>query len=152
MDKNLATRLSRRIRSQAATLLLTSCTIGLLAACTVTLAAPTAGSSTANDGYLEGHASIGPLTPVERVGVPTPTPSPAVCTSRGLIILAGDGKTEVTNFNLQSDCTYRVALKPGTYVVQLKPGGGFSRDLPKTVQIQSGQTTRLDLTIDTGIR
>src|SRR6476620_4386314 len=27
-------------------------------------------------GYLEGRASIGPLQPVERVGVPAPTPSP----------------------------------------------------------------------------
>jgi len=142
----------RGLRSRAATLLLMTCAIGLLTACRVSLAAPTPPSSSNNVGYLAGRASIGPLTPVERVGVPTPTPSSQVCTSRGLIILASDEKTEVTSFKLQPDCTYRVALKPGTYVVRLKPGGGFSRDLPKTVQIQPGQTVRLDLNIDTGIR
>jgi hypothetical protein len=111
------------------------------------------GTPTTTEGYLEGRASIGPLAPVERVGVPSPTPPPQVCTSRGLAIFRADGRTLVTSFNLQADCTYRVALPPGEYVVRLKPGVfGFSKDLPKTVQIESGRTTRLDLHIDTGIR
>lgn len=115
--------------------------------------ASTAKAASGDVGYLEGRASIGPLTPVERVGVPTPTPSPQVCTARGLAIDAADGKTPVTSFNLRPDCTYRVALAPGQYVVRLKSGGfGFSKDLPKTVTIQRGQTTRLDIHIDTGIR
>ncbi|MGH2457637.1 MAG: hypothetical protein ACRDIY_02080 [Chloroflexota bacterium] len=97
--------------------------------------------------------SIGPLTPVERVGVPTPTPSPRVCTARGLVIFASNGTTPVTSFNLRSDCGYRVALAPGLYVVRLKPGDfGFSKDLPKRVTIQRGQTTSLDFAVDTGIR
>ena len=119
------------------------------------LATPTKAAQPAgNVGYLEGRATIGPLTPVERVGVPTPTPPPEVCTSRGLTIYEADGKTEVTSANLQPDCSYRVSLKPGTYVVGLKQGRGigFSKDLPKTVQIESGKTVRLDISIDTGIR
>ena len=35
---------------------------------------------------LDGQGAIGPLQPVERVGVPPPTPSPAVCTARGLVV------------------------------------------------------------------
>lgn len=113
-------------------------------------ASPAAGG---NVGYLEGQASIGPLTPVERVGVPTPTPSPAVCTARGLAIFSANSTTPVTSFNLRPDCTFRVALAPGDYIVRLKSGGfGFSKDLPRTVTIQRGQTTRLDVHIDTGIR
>lgn len=105
-------------------------------------------------GYLEGTATIGPLTPVQRAGEPTPTPSPQVCTSRGLTIYKADGKTQVTSFDLQGDCTYRVALEPGAYVVGLKqnPGIGGSKDLPKSVEIESGKTTHLDIDIDTGIR
>jgi acetyl esterase len=104
-------------------------------------------------GYLEGGATIGPLQPVERVGVPPPTPSPDACTARGLTIDASDGATEVTGFNLQPDCTYRVALAPGSYVVRLKPNGIDSgKDLPRTVQIQAGQTVRLDIRVDTGLR
>jgi acetyl esterase/lipase len=104
-------------------------------------------------GYLEGSVTIGPLQPVERVGVPPPTPSPDACTARGLTIDASDGVTEVTSFNLQPDCTYRVALAPGSYVVRLKPNGiDRTKDLPRTVQIQAGQAVRLDISIDTGIR
>ena len=106
-------------------------------------------------GYLEGHAAIGPLQPVERAGQPSPTPAPAVCTARGLAIYGADGATEVARFALQPDCTYRVALPPGRYVVRLAgpaPGVGGGRNLPATVTIASGQTTRLDLDIDTGIR
>ncbi|HEX5505505.1 MAG TPA: hypothetical protein VFW96_23000 [Thermomicrobiales bacterium] len=119
-------------------------------------AAPVASASpgAVAPGYLEGRAAIGPLQPVERVGVPTPTPPPAVCTARSLAIDAADGRTPVTTVRLQPDCTYRVALPPGTYVVRLaqQPGIGGSKDLPKTVTIASGQTTRLDIAIDTGIR
>jgi hypothetical protein len=128
---------------------------GLLIACAVVPgSAPTRASPTASArvGYLEGHASIGPLTPLEQIGTPPPTPSQQVCLARGLIILASDGMTVVTSFHLLPDCTYRVALPPGSYIVQLKPEGGVSRDLPKTVQILRGQSVRLDLTIDTGIR
>ncbi len=105
-------------------------------------------------GYLEGHADIGPLTPVQRVGVPSPTPSPQVCTSRGLAVYQADGTTPVTSFDLRPDCTYHVALSPGSYVVKLRgqTGIGGSKDLPRTVVIQAGKTVRLDISIDTGIR
>ena len=108
----------------------------------------------AGAGFLEGRATIGPLTPVERPGVATPTPSAETCTSRGLTVYEQDGVTEVISFQLRPDCTYRVALPPGTYVVRLKetPGVGGSKDLPRTVRIESGETNRLDISIDTGIR
>jgi hypothetical protein len=48
---------------------------------------------------------------------------------------------------------YVVSLKPGTYVVDIPHQGvGGSRELPKTVTIRSGETVRLDISIDTGIR
>jgi hypothetical protein len=104
-------------------------------------------------GYLEGRAMIGPLQPVERVGVPPPTPSPAACTARGLVVLATDSGSEVQRFALAPDCTYRVALGPGTYRVELdRRGIDLSKSLPQTVTITAGQTTRLDVSIDTGIR
>ena len=148
-------RVLRRLCPRAVTLLLLNGAITFLTACAAPGSAPGRPSPTATAavGYLEGRASIGPLTPVERVGMPPATPSPQVCTARGLIVLASDGTTVVTSFGLQPDCTYRVALPPGIYVVQLKPdGGGSSHDLPTTVHLQSGQTVRLDITIDTGIR
>jgi hypothetical protein len=48
---------------------------------------------------------------------------------------------------------YTVTLKPGTYVVAIpKQGIGGTRELPATVTIRSGETVRLDISIDTGIR
>jgi hypothetical protein len=106
------------------------------------------------NGYLEGHATIGPLTPVERVDVPPPTPSPQLCMSVGIAILSEDGTKEVSSLNLRGDCTYRVELKPGSYTVRLKTTIGLpiSRDLPKAVKIESGKTSRLNFDVDTGIR
>jgi hypothetical protein len=110
-------------------------------------------TSPAPIGQLAGRVEIGPLQPVERVGVPSPTPSPAACTARGLILLTPDGQTEVMRVSFQPDCTYQVELPAGEYRVQLQPLGiDRSRDLPQTVTILDGQTTGLDISIDTGIR
>ncbi len=46
-------------------------------------------------GYLEGRASIGPLQPVERVGCRPPTPSPATCTERGLVMFDSQSGADV---------------------------------------------------------
>ncbi|MGN6698256.1 MAG: hypothetical protein ACTHMR_08860, partial [Thermomicrobiales bacterium] len=84
-----------------------------------------------------------------------PTPPPAVCTARALTVYTADGPTAVTTINLQPDCTFQVALAPGTYVVRLagqQNGPGRARNLPQTIQITAGQTTQLDISIDTGIR
>ncbi len=104
-------------------------------------------------GYLEGRATIGPLQPVERVGVPSPTPPPAACTSRGLVVYSATSGAEVARFAFQPDCRYSVSLPVGNYRVELdRRGIDTSRDLPRTVAVVAGQTTRLDLSIDTGIR
>ena len=104
-------------------------------------------------GYLEGQVAIGPLQPVQRLGVPPPTPSPAVCTARGLVVYQADTGAEAARFPLGPDCCYRVALRSGSYRVELdRRGIDFSKDLPHVVTITGGQTTRLDLSIDTGIR
>ena len=104
-------------------------------------------------GALEGRVSIGPLTPVERVGVPTPTPPPEVYAARSINIFQANGKTLVANVKINPDGTYRVELKPGTYVVNIaRTGLDRGTDLPRTITIVDGQTTHLDIDIDTGIR
>jgi len=104
-------------------------------------------------GYLEGRATFGPLRPVEIAGVPPPTPTPETCTARGLIISDAASGAEVAKVGLDADCTFRVALPPGAYRVLLKPSGmDRSQDLPRDVQLVDGQTVRLDISIDKGIR
>src|ERR1051326_6750415 len=48
---------------------------------------------------VEGKASSGPLQPVERVGVPPPTPPPANCTARGLVVFDSQTGIEATSFD-----------------------------------------------------
>lgn len=110
-------------------------------------------ASTANVGYLAGRVSVGPLRPVERVGVTPPPVPPEVYTARSLNVFQSDGKTLVKNVAFNGDGTYRAELPAGTYVVDLKRTGiDRARGLPQTITITRGQTTTLDVDIDTGIR
>src|SRR5260370_21884344 len=81
-------------------------------------------------GYLEGQVTIGPLQPVERVGVPPPTPSPAVCTARGLVVYQKDTGAAAARFPLGPDCHYPAALPAGGYRRGVdRRGIGFSQGL-----------------------
>jgi hypothetical protein len=81
-------------------------------------------------------------------------PSPSACTARQLAIDTADGTTEVTHVALAADCTFRVALPPGTYQVRLVQTSPIerARNLPQTVVIAPGATARVDPDIDTGMR
>jgi len=115
-----------------------------LAACT---------SLSSKKGILTGHVDIGPLTPVEQVGVPTPTPAPEVYAARQIVIYAADGKTEITKVAINSKGEYQVTLVAGTYWIDINHSGmDRGIDLPKKIEILTGQITALDISIDTGIR
>lgn len=104
-------------------------------------------------GILQGHVSIGPLTPVQRAGVPTPTISADVYAARQIVIYQRDGTTLVTRIKPDANGDYSVTLAPGEYVVNIiRQGIEHARDLPANVIIASGKTVRLDIDIDTGIR
>ncbi len=116
-------------------------------------ATATAPASNATVGYLTGHVSIGPLTPVERVGVPSPTPAPEVYAARSINVFKSDGATLIVNVKIAADGTYRVALPPGDYVVALARSGiDRARGLPKPITVEGGKTVQVDVDIDTGIR
>lgn len=126
----------------------------LLAAAVVSGCA-TSGSQ-AGTGILTGKVTVGPLTPVEQVGVTPPVPDPAVFTSRKLLLYEADGKTLIGEIPIQAAGyygAYNVTLKPGAYVLDYPTQGvGGARGLPETVMIEAGKTTTLDVDIDTGIR
>lgn len=104
-------------------------------------------------GTLTGKVSIGPICPVERVGVPCPVP-PETYTSREFLVLSSDQKKTIASFHADAQGNYSVSLSPGVYtVVSAKTGIGFlSKDLPSAVAIKAGKTTNLNISVDTGIR
>jgi len=102
-------------------------------------------------GTLTGKVSIGPLCPVEPCTVPHDR-LVAAYAARPITISTPTG-TVVTTVTADPETGYTVVLKPGTYVVDIQHQGiGGSRELPATVTIRSGETVRLDISIDTGIR
>jgi hypothetical protein len=107
-----------------------------------------AGSGT---GTLAGNVSIGPLCPVEPCTV-SHDRLVAAYEARPITI-SSTGGTVVSTVIADPETGYLVVLKPGTYIVDIPHQGiGGSRDLPRTVTIRSGETVRLDISIDTGIR
>ncbi len=100
-------------------------------------------------GHVTGTVSIGPICPVEREGVPCEVPA-EVYTSRSVVVYDRDGVTVLEKTPLTSKGTYDIALKAGTYWIQIEPAG-IGPGEKKQVTISDGTVT-LDFDIDTGIR
>lgn len=102
-------------------------------------------------GILAGNVTIGPLCPVEPCSI-SRDQIVAAYAARPLLITTPGG-TLVGSVTADPYTGYSISLRPGTYVVDIrKQGIGRSGDLPKTVTIHEGETVRLDIDIDTGIR
>ena len=102
-------------------------------------------------GTLTGNVTIGPLCPVEPCTV-TPDRLTAAYTAR-TIVVSMPGGTVIAEAVPDPYTGYSFNLKPGTYVVDIRHQGiNRSPELPKTVTIRAGETVRLDVSIDTGIR
>jgi hypothetical protein len=109
------------------------------------------GGPVAGTGTLTGNVSIGPLCPVEPCAV-SHDRLVAAYAARPITISTAGG-TVVSSVTADPETGYTVALKPGTYVVDIPHQEiGGSRELPKTVAILNGETVRLNITVDTGIR
>ncbi len=103
------------------------------------------------DGTLTGNVSIGPLCPVEPCSVPHDRLVAAFAARP--ITISTPGGSAVATIIADPETGYTVSLKPGTYVIDIHHQGiGGSRDLPATVTLRSGETVRLNISIDTGIR
>jgi hypothetical protein len=103
-------------------------------------------------GVLEGQVTIGPLQPVEKPGE-TPTVPPEVYAARKIMVYNQSHTMLVKQVDLSDTGYYRVELQPGIYVVDINHIGiDRSSDVPKQIEIKPGQTVRLDIDIDTGIR
>ncbi|MCP4537882.1 MAG: hypothetical protein GY832_12125 [Chloroflexi bacterium] len=102
---------------------------------------------------LKGHVTLGPMLPAMPQGMVEPTPAPEAYAVRQIVIYAEDGEQEIARAQIDSGGTYEIELPVGTYLVDINHAGvDRGIDLPRTVEIASGQVTRLDVIIDTGAR
>ena len=108
------------------------------------------GSEIRSTGGLAGVVTRGPTCPVQTKTTPCP-PEPASGTR--VLVLTPTGE-QIGAPVTDNEGKYRVALPPGTYRIELGRLAGieFTKDVPTTVIILEGRETRLDISIDTGIR
>jgi len=110
---------------------------------------PLPGSGNAN-GTLAGNVTIGPLCPVEPCSI-SRDQIVAAYAARPLMINTPGGAF-VGSVTADPDTGYSISLRPGTYIVDIQPQGIGASDLPKTVTVRAGETVRLDIDINSGIR
>jgi hypothetical protein len=103
-------------------------------------------------GTLSGVVTIGPNCPVESLTNPCPTP-PSAYAARKVQVWNATHEQLLHTVDIDNGGFYSINLGPATYVVDLKRSGiDRSPDVPATVVIKDGQTTKLNINIDTGIR
>jgi hypothetical protein len=126
----------------------------ILTACFTTVSCS---QNTAQTGLLQGGVIIGPITPVEQPGQTIIVP-PEVFSSRKVLVSGPNGaklvqEVTINQIGQTANGYYAVQLEPGTYTVDVAHSGiGGSSGLPQKITITAGQTTILDIDIDTGIR
>jgi hypothetical protein len=132
----------------------------LLLALTVALTGATCHSPTSpNDdlssqphGRLAGTVSIGPNCPGPTTTAPCPTPPDAYKLRK--ILVYNEAKTSLLHtVDIDSQGAYFIDLAPAKYTIDLQgTAADRTSDLPKTVEIRANSVTRLDVSIDTGLR
>jgi len=90
------------------------------------------------------------LKPVVSAGEIAPTPSPADFAARQVLILEGNGISEVMRADVDPNGFYSVILLPGVYVIDITHDGpAGTSGFPKQIQIIKGETLTLDATVQT---
>src|SRR5229473_5973519 len=91
---------------------------------------------------LEGRITRGPLTPVERLGIPNSAP-----VARARLEIATPTREKITTVECNSEGKYSVQLAPGAYLVTVtSPAGAFNRpNPPLTVTVHADKPTHLDI-------
>jgi len=113
---------------------------------------PGGGTQTVVKGTLAGVVTIGPNCPVETTTNPCPT-SPDAYAARKVLVYDSTHTNVLNTVDINSQGLYTIDLAPGAYVVDLKKVGvDRSGNVPKPITITANTTTRVDISIDTGIR
>lgn len=124
--------------------------INIIAGCANSADNQPKGKEVTGKGNLAGRVMRGPLSAAVRGAMPSPSePAPNI----KLVVLTVDGK-EITFAVTNAQGMYSISLPPGSYRIEATSLAGieFTKDLPATVTITEGKETRLDISIDTGIR
>jgi hypothetical protein len=109
-------------------------------------------STVEQHGRLSGVVTIGPNCPVESATSPCPT-SPDAYAKRKVLVMNEAGSTLLHTVDIDSQGLYLVDLAPARYTVDVKTVGvDRATGVPAVVEIKANTVTKLDISIDTGLR
>ncbi len=123
----------------------------ILAACHAS-SGPTDPQTSQPHGRLSGLVKIGPNCPVESATQPCPTPPDAYALRK--VLVYDEGRTKLLfTVDIDSQGLYVVDLLPAKYLIDVKKVGiDRTGDVPTVVEIRANTVTKLDISIDTGLR
>jgi hypothetical protein len=97
---------------------------------------------------IEGIITIGPITPVQKVGEINYKPYKTT-----VIVKSENGLNQITEFSSGDDGSFKVYLKPGSYVIESqKTSSPFPILKPVNVEVKENQFSKVNISFDTGIR
>jgi len=96
---------------------------------------------------IEGLATFGPISPVQREGEPGSRPYAGVF----VVHPRGSDRT-VAEIHTAEDGRFRLLLAPGEYTIDLRGGSAPPSMAPVDVVVRRGEYTRVELPVDSGIR
>jgi hypothetical protein len=100
-----------------------------------------------SDSGVQGHVTIGPVSPVEQPGVTNDRPYVAT-----LHIRRASGNRVVAETTSAADGSYKVALAPGNYVLEPVGGSPVPTAQPQAFTVVAHSFTTVDVSYDSGIR
>ncbi|MGA8807592.1 MAG: hypothetical protein WB973_06910 [Thermoanaerobaculia bacterium] len=111
------------------------------------------GGTSAEHGRLSGVVTIGPnCAGPQSDSKPCPTP-PSAYAARKIQVWDAAKTTLLFSVDIDSQGSYLIDLAPATYTVDVKAAAmDHTTDLPKVVDIHANTVTRVDVSIDTGLR
>lgn len=114
---------------------------------------PDSGQASVQHGRLSGIVTIGPNCPgPQQNNNPCPTP-PSAYAARKILVYTETKSNLLFTVDIDSQGSYIIDLAPAKYMVELKRNGiDHTSDLPQVVEIHANTVTRVDVSIDTGIR
>jgi len=116
--------------------------VGLVAAC-----GPSGGSGgdSGATAALAGSVVAGPACPVEQAGTPCP-PNPV---PSALVL---DESTVVAQTRTGADGRFHLLAPPGRFMVPVASEIGLPSEVMKSVRLRTGDTTTVEMMLDSGIR
>ncbi|HEY6139905.1 MAG TPA: hypothetical protein VI670_19275 [Thermoanaerobaculia bacterium] len=108
-------------------------------------------ATTIDHGRLSGVVTIGPNCPVE-TSSPCVTP-PGAYELRKVLVFNEAGTTLLHTVDIDSQGAYLIDLAPAKYTVDVRKAGiDRASGVPAVVEIKANVVTKLDISIDTGLR